>query len=166
MLLLSQPKYVFCRLDLVTLDGELLAMVHLMNIESAAVTGRGINCYYNKKRFGPSMIRDLSRSRPSENTVTRDVMDDKIRKSLFKIEGYRYSRSKTGVLSSRIVCTKRSDTSRNSVANDSQRKRCRKASIKSENCSGVLTINFFKDEPTVISCFHDYVTKAYPKFLG
>ena len=42
--LLVQGKNVFCRVDLRVADEESLIMLHLLNMETAAVNGKGIDC--------------------------------------------------------------------------------------------------------------------------
>ena len=137
---------MFCRIGLDVLDEEHLKMLHLMNIESTAFSGKGVDCLYflNPRLFA---VTHGEIGSPSSDLVeqpeSREVLENKIRDALFKIEGYRYTRVKKGPHTSRFICTQRSDSSRVTVS-ESQRKRQRRNTLMPENCGGVLTIRFAK----------------------
>ena len=143
--LLTHPKRIFSRIDMDALDGDRLALVHLINMESAAATGKGIECHY-VQRGGPERVESQLSSSIHDyhggeaGSTSRFETESRIREALFKAEGYRYTRSKSGSNSSRYVCTQRSDTARASLPEESQRKRRKRETTKVESCGGVLVI--------------------------
>ena len=140
-------------------------------METAAVNGKGIYCWYVEgttcsavlkgegKIDAPwKLLKDGFTDVGSRKSAEQNIIDN-----LFKVEGYRYNRSKTGVTSSRLLCTQRSDTARGAVPEESQRKRRRRETVKMENCRGVLTLIFSSRGPTIISCLHEYIHESVPQ---
>ena len=169
----AQPMHVFCRMDLPLADEERLAALHLLNMETAAVNGKGIDCWYVERFADPSVsdhfketeiVGDTEKTRKDgfPDGEARELVENRIKCALFRAEGYRYNRSKRGVSSSRFICTQRSDSAR-VLQNESSRKRRRKESVKMESCGGVLTIRFGKNGQAVISCFHEYIHESLPQ---
>ena len=159
------PKNVFCRLDFDDLSGRRLALVHLMNMEAAASTGRGLDCCYVQRCIpaGNQGGTTTSAAFLLGEKDSREAMENRIREALFRVEGYRYTRSKTGTSSSRFICSQRSDSVRTCVPAESLRKRQKRESAKLENCGGVLVIKFGTGAAITLSCFHEYVHESVSK---
>ena len=159
-----QPKNVFSRVDIDVLDGKRLALLHMMNLESAAAVGKGIDCCYVQRGAKRTMELKLSEiALSTKNVANREAIESRIIDTLLKTEDYRYTRSKTGVSSSRFLCTQRSDSARLAIRDENQRKRTRRETVKRESCGGVLTIRFAKDLCTSVTCFHEYIHESIPQ---
>ena len=164
--LCAQPKNVFSRVDIDVLDGKRLAVLHMMNLESAAAVGKGIDCCYIQRGAEPTMDRTLSEvPLRLKDAANRDAIESRIRDILLKTEGYRYTRTKTGVSSSRFLCTQRSDSARIGIRHENERKRRRRDTVKRERCGGVLTIRFAKGSCTAVTCFHEYIHESIPQIF-
>ena len=167
--LTTHPKRIFSRIDMDSFDGERLAVIHLINMESAAATGKGIDCHYVQRGAPQRVESQLSSSNhychgDEAGSTSRSDIESIIREALFKAEGYRYTKSKSGSNSSRYVCAQRSDTARASLPEDSQRKRRKRETAKVESCGGVLVVKFGKEGETSISCFHEYLHESIASF--
>ena len=99
--IMTHPQNVFSRIDLESVEGERFAAVHLMNLESAALTGKGFDCCYVERRAAAITEPDGQPFSETKNEDSRGGAEDRVREVLFKIEGYRYARSKSGALSDR-----------------------------------------------------------------
>ena len=110
-----------------------------MNLESAAVTGRGVDCCYIGRCLVEQRVNDthpvekempqnvetteLLHAKAGSQIVARERAEARIKDILYRTEGYRYTRSKSDILLSRFVCTQRSDTSRTTLTQENERKR-------------------------------------------
>ena len=183
-----QPKRIFSRIDVDTLDWQGLAPLHLLNKEAAAVSEKGLDCWYIERKSKTLGRNDAGASdpwnsnpapNPSSNkgekgnvekkqerggcelSTSRETFENAIRGVIHRIEGYNYTRWNSGPRSARFLCSQRIDTLRNSSAcRDNAAKKRKRETVKSECCKGVLTIKILAGGFRTVCCMHDYVHES------